>query len=117
MQWKREYAAKNPQRVRSWYLKSYVKHSGKRKDYQRKYRTEINPELAREFSRSKRARKRMAVGVHTLQQWMWRVRFYGWGCFFFNTSPPPQTITQNHPLPPSPRCSNLSPQPPPPLKY
>ncbi len=58
-----------------------------------------HPEEVREQARKRRARLLNAPGSHTLSQWMSRVEYYGWKCFYCHTPLIIQTLTQDHRVP------------------
>ena len=55
--------------------------------------------IKREAENRRRARKALAVGSHTYEQWMQRVKFYGWRCFYCRTPLIHSTLTKDHRIP------------------
>jgi len=55
-----------------------------------------NPEKDRGRYRRRRALRRMAEGRHTAEQWLLRITFYGWRCFYCRVGLTAKTVTQDH---------------------
>ncbi len=45
------------------------------------------------------ARKRAAKGSHTLNQWLFRIAFYGWRCAYCDVPLTPKTLQKDHRIP------------------
>ena len=117
------YVAKNRARTRKRYrrLKSdpvqYVEHLAKMRRHKTKYRhkhrervrtvdaalkrrlRKERPEYCNGIKKRQRARRAGALGSHTDAQWMARVAFYGWRCFYCRAILTAKTLTRDHRIP------------------
>jgi len=65
------------------------------RDKQTRWRRK-HPETYRAQYRRRRALQRKAEGSHTADQWLSRIHFYGWRCFYCHLELTPRTVTQDH---------------------
>lgn len=71
--------------------------------YGRRHREKI-----RAAFRAWRAAKKMAAGTHSISQWLARVEFYGWRCFYCHRHLTSATLTCDHRIPLSKGGSNFA---------
>lgn len=112
--WTARYRANNPAKVR----RQRRKYRESNRDYLRKkarerYHTVVKlSEDIKEIRRKSRktfsyrscqarceARARGATGTHTTAQWLARVEFYGWRCFYCGDELTQETLTHDHRIP------------------
>jgi 5-methylcytosine-specific restriction endonuclease McrA len=78
--------------------KHYVNHKQEvlawTKEYRRKY-----PELSRRIVRLRRCRIAGACGIHTHEQWLARVAYWGWSCRYCGKKLVEASLTQDHVIP------------------
>lgn len=85
----------NRQRSRELKRESYRRNREARVAYIKKWQSE-NPQLPKLYRARRRARKNAAQGTCTPEQWMARVEFYGWKCFYCNRGLNEKTLTMDH---------------------
>lgn len=67
-----------------------------------------DPERMRNHNRKRRALKASARGSHTPQQWLEKVAYYGWHCFYCSLILNKSTLTQDHAIPLSKGGTNFT---------
>jgi 5-methylcytosine-specific restriction endonuclease McrA len=83
------------EQMRRWRAENREQVNADAREAKRKWRIE-NPELARHKDSCKYAERKGAKGTCTLEQWMARVEFYGWRCFYCTTQLTRKTLTRDH---------------------
>lgn len=71
----------------------------RRKAHPEKWAKWLSEQLVR--TQKHRAAKRKAVGSHTKAEWVARIVFYGWRCFYCKCRLTPETVTKDHRIPAS----------------
>lgn len=104
-----EYRESNRLQTRQWYWRdpqharqvrtSYYKRNRPLELSRAKSYRQRNPDKIRLFNTIYNKRNRMAVGVCTEQQWLWRVEFYGWHCVYCAKILTESTLTIDHRIP------------------
>lgn len=92
--WRRENPGTIREAGRRWTLANH----DRRTAYDVAWRA-ANRDKGREHKRKRRARKHDAAGQHSTAQWLARVEFHGWLCFYCGVGLMPETLTQDHAIP------------------
>jgi 5-methylcytosine-specific restriction endonuclease McrA len=58
-----------------------------------------HPEKHRHAVKLQRAKRKLAPGHHTLEQWLYKVEYHGWRCFYCGRKVNYVTVTQDHLIP------------------
>lgn len=100
----KKYAKSHPERIKAYNSKWYAALSkeGKQKHKENAYAWRLkNPIKFAQLNRQNQHRRRLQkVGsTHSIKQWLWRVDFYGWKCFYCGIKLTPATLTKDHRIP------------------
>jgi 5-methylcytosine-specific restriction endonuclease McrA len=90
--------AKNLEHYREIGRHSRAKHSEERNAYQRDY-GKRNREKLTHYTNRRRARKLLAPGSHTEQEWQFLKRYYGYKCLCCGKTEPNIQLTRDHIVP------------------
>lgn len=105
---KKLWAKNNPSLVRKHKQREYKRHRKQVLKRVRLYieRLKADPVRYSEYRLKRttataayRAKKRNAIGTHTLAQWLARVNFYGWRCAYCRKTLTLKTLTKDHVIP------------------
>jgi 5-methylcytosine-specific restriction endonuclease McrA len=109
----RSWQRANRRKIAAINKRSYQKHKEKRKAeavaYREKNKEKCKACIARWIEkhreqynfrkRKRRVRKAQAVGMHTFAQWMSKVSFYGWKCWYCGIGLTMKSLTKDHAIP------------------
>jgi len=88
--------------VHLYYRENRAKIIVQKKEYRRR-----NKALYKNIAMNKKARKALAIGSHTFEGWMEKVKYYGWKCFYCKVLLTEETLSQDHAVPLSRNGTNF----------
>lgn len=106
----RNWRKKNAEHYRSYRKARYQRLKEKINAQRRASPPEVkrkNKALYKNIAMNKKARKARAVGFHTFEGWMEKVKYHGWRCFYCKILLTEGTLSQDHAIPLSRNGTNF----------